>query len=165
MPVVEVGPMQDMEEELVQQLVVQSVVGPTTDIHSWVLSVLAAIMLRRLINMLARVRANMASKKLVSPDLAIAAASSSYPSPSSCCSLCFPCCTTCSSLVPSRRRIHQRQPRPHPRQRHSRLIAQWGLRNSGRVARKCIAVSKWATKAECQQDVKSQLPLAVVMGR
>merc|ERR1719150_1522816 len=146
MPVVEVGPMQDMEEELVQQLVVQSVVGPTTDTRSWVLSVLAAIMLRRLINMLARVRANTASKKLVSPDLSIAVASSSYPSPSSYCSRCFPCCTTCSSLVPSRRRIHQRQRRP-PRQRHSRLIAQWGLRSSGRVARKCTVVSKWATKA------------------
>merc|ERR1712024_151613 len=126
---VEVGPTQDMEEELVQQLVVQPVVGvatkfvvgATTDTRSWVLSVLAATMHQPPINMSGRVRANMECKKLVSHGLVIAVASFSYPSPSSCCSRCFPCCTTCSSLVPSLRRFHQRQPRPCPRQRHARL--------------------------------------------
>merc|ERR1719429_418508 len=165
MPEVQVGPMQDVAEELVLKLVAKFVVGATTGTRKWVLSALAAIMHQQLTSMLAAVQDSTASKKLVSPGLAIAVASSSYPSPSSCYSRCFPCCTTCSSLVPSHRHIRQRRPHPSPRQRHSRLIAQWGLRSSGRVARRCIAVSKWAMKAGCQQDVKSQLPLAAVMGR
>merc|ERR1719336_486646 len=155
MPEVQVGPMQDVEEELVQKLVVQSVVGVATKFvvgamtgtRRWVLSALAATMHQQLTSMLAAVRGSTAFKKLASPGLAIAVASSSYPSPSSCCSRSFPCCITCCSLVPSRRRFHQRQPHPHLRQRHSHLIATWGLRSSGQVARKCIAVRKWATKA------------------
>merc|ERR1719188_1410719 len=94
--------MQDVEEELVQRPVVQLVVGvatkfvvgATTDTRSWVLSVLAATMHQRHTNMLAREPGSMVFKKLVSPGLAIGVASSSYPFPSSCYSLCFPCCTT-----------------------------------------------------------------------
>merc|ERR1719429_576106 len=147
MPEVQVGPMQDVAEELVLKLVAKFVVGATTGTRKWVLSALAAIMHQQLTSMLAAVQDSTASKKLASPGLAIAVASSSYPSPSSCCSRSFPCCITCCSLVPSRRRFHQRQPHPHPRQRHSHLIATWGLRSSGQVARKCIAVRKWGTKA------------------
>merc|ERR1711972_842697 len=68
------------------------------------------------------------SKKLVSLGLSIAVASSSYPFPSSCCSRCFPCCATCSNLVPSRQRSHQHS---RPRQLHSHMIATWGLQSSG----------------------------------
>jgi len=82
----------DMEEELVQPFVVRPVVGvvmksvaeDTTGTRSWVLLVLAVIMLQLRTNMLGEEQGSMVSKKLVSPGLAIAVASSSYPSPSFC---------------------------------------------------------------------------------
>merc|ERR1711870_216196 len=125
-------------------------------------SEVAAITHQQLTNMLVVAQASSVSKKLVSLGLSIAVASSSYPSPSSCCSRCFPCCTTCSNLVPSHQRSHQHS---RPRRRHSHMIATWGLQSSGRVARRCTVVRKWATKASCLKDVKSQLPSAVVMGQ
>merc|ERR1719245_402260 len=151
---VQVGIMQDVEEELVQKLVVQPVVGVAmkfvvgdmTGTRTLVLSVLAEIMRQRRISMWVRVQGNTVSKRLVSPGLAIVVCSSLFPSASSCCSHFFPCYITCCSPVPSRRHSHQHNPRLHQR-RHFHMIATWGLRSSGRVAKRCIAARKWATKA------------------
>merc|ERR1711870_194498 len=119
MPEVQVGPTQDVEEELVLMLVVQPVVGVammlvvgvSTGTSNWVLLVLVVTTHQRRTNMLAGAQGSMVSRKHVSLGLAIVGSSSLYPL---CCSCCFHCCITCYSLVQSRQHSHHRQPRQQP---------------------------------------------------